>query len=162
MSEWKDVQKLFVDENTSAGEICRIRTEYALEWYIRKANWNKWVFYILTSISIVCPLLNAVVAVVCEGKLAVVILASITTLATSIVGMTNSQMKWDNYRTAAEFLKAEYILFQACVEPYNSDDRTSVYLKNIEEFMMQIHIKWEKGFQKKNEGDDGVKPKKEE
>ena len=160
MSEWKEVQNLFVDDNISALEICRIRTEYALEWYIRKAIWHKYLFYILTGISMVCPLLNAVAAVVCDGKLAAVILASVTTLATSILGMTRSQVKWNNYRTAAEYLKSEYVLFEAKVEPYNSDARAVVYMKTIEQFMRNIHIRWENGFQKKDEKDDNSKPEK--
>ncbi len=160
MSEWKEVQKLFVDENTSAVEICRIRTEYAMEWYIRKAVWNKYFFYILTGISMVCPMLSAVAAVVCEGKLAAVILASVTALATSIVGMTRSQTKWNHYRTAAEFLKSEYMLFQARVEPYHSDARAAVYMKTIEQFMRGIHVRWEKGFQNKDDKDDNIEPER--
>lgn len=149
MKEWDEVQILFAAKESDAEEICTNRTKYALKWYIKKAILNKWIFYILTSISIASPLLSTVLVQVCkDGKeLVTVILAAMTTLATSVLAMTNARMKWDNYRSAAEFLKTEYTLFQARVEPYNGEDRTSVYLNKIEDSMKQTHSKWEKRFQ---------------
>ena len=54
MREWRDVQALF-SENKTPEEICRIRTQYTMEWYIRKANWNKRIYYGLSFIGMLPP-----------------------------------------------------------------------------------------------------------
>lgn len=72
-------------------------------------------------------------------------------MAASILAITNAKSKWENYRSAAEFLKREYTLFQSGTGVYNEADRASVYLQKIEDFMQVIHVNWQKIFDK--EGD---------
>lgn len=151
MREWKDVQSLFL-ENKEPEEICVLRTKYAMEWYIRKAVLNKRLYYIFSLLGMLCPLVN-VILVSCQSdmNMAIVILSSLTSLATSILTLTNARQKWENYRSAAEFLKREYTLFQARVGVYGGDQRVSAYLNTIEDFMNKIHMNWQKIF-KKSEG----------
>ena len=148
MKEWKEVQVLF-SENRSPEEICRIRTEYSLEWYIRKANFNKRLYYTFSFAGMLCPLINVVLAS-CQAdtNMAIVVLSSVTTLATSLLAITNARMKWENYRSAAEFLKREYTLFQARVGAYGEEQRVSAYLNTTETFMDKIHANWQKTFKK--------------
>lgn len=156
MSEWKNVKCLF-DGNRSPEQVCRIRTEYALKWYIKKANHNKRLYYIFSLVGIFCPLLNTVLAVCGTCDCVTVILSSVTTLAASCLALTNARGKWENYRSAAEYLKKEYVLFQAKVPPYESSKRPEIYLKNIESYMMQTHVKWTQMFEdadNSNSGDD--------
>lgn len=147
MGEWKEVQSLFM-ENNLPEQICKSRTEYAMRWYIKRANVNKWIYYCFSFIGMLCPLVNAVLAVCMECKVTTVLLSSITSFATSTLAITNARSKWENYRSAAEFLKREYTLFQAKVGVYNEDQRTSVYLQTIEDFMQKVHINWQKIFEK--------------
>ena len=146
MREWKNVQSLFsVDK--APEEICRLRTEYSMEWYIRKSVFNKRLYYTFSFLGILCPLINVVLAS-CEAdmNMAIVILASLTSLATSLLALTNARQKWENYRSAAEFLKREYTLFQARVGLYGGEQRVSVYLNTIEDFMSKVHVNWQKNF----------------
>jgi len=99
-----------------------------------------------------CPLINVILAS-CQAdmNMAIVILSSITSLATSLLAITNARQKWENYRSAAEFLKREYTLFQARVGLYGEEQRVSAYLNTIEDFMNKVHVNWQKNF-KKNKG----------
>lgn len=146
MSEWNNAKCLFA-ENELPEQICKIRTEYALQWYIKKANHNKRLYYIFSLTGIFCPLLNTVLAVCGTCDCITVILSSVTTLAASCLALTNARGKWENYRSAAEYLKKEYILFQAQVPPYESSKRAEKYLTNIESYMMQTHVKWMQMFE---------------
>ena len=151
MKELQETEVRFADDKKPE-EICKIRTQYAMRWYIRKANWNKKIFYIFSFVGVLCPLINAVLAAGWNYKIVTVILASITSFVTSVLALTNARSKWENYRSAAEFLKREYTLFQAEVGLYGGEERVSVYLHTIEAFMMQIHVNWQKIFEK----DDGA------
>lgn len=150
MKEWKEVQCLLTD-GKSPEQICKARTVYSMKWYVEKANFNKWIFYVFSIIGIACPLINAVLVVCCDCKMITVLLSSITSMAASILAITNAKSKWENYRSAAEFLKREYTLFQSRTGVYNEADRASVYLQKIEDFMQVIHVNWQKIFDK--EGD---------
>lgn len=150
MKEWKEVQCLLTD-GKSPEQICKARTVYSMKWYVEKANFNKWIFYVFSIIGIACPLINAVLVVCCDCKMITVLLSSITSMAASILAITNAKSKWENYRSAAEFLKREYTLFQSGTGVYNEADRASVYLQKIEDFMQVIHVNWQKIFDK--EGD---------
>ena len=145
MKEWKEVQVLF-EENKSPEEICGIRTKYAMAWYIRKANKNKRLYYWFSFIGMICPLINVVSAACWDNNIIIVVLSSITSLAASLLALTNARVKWENYRSAAEFLKREYTLFQGRVGLYGEDQRVSVYLNVIEEFMGKVHANWQKYF----------------
>lgn len=148
MREWRDVQALF-SENKTPEEICRIRTQYTMEWYIRKANWNKRIYYGLSFIGMLCPLVNVVLAS-CEGKqMAIVIFSAITSLAASLLAVTNARLKWENYRSAAEFLKREYTLFQARAGAYQGERRVSAYLNTTEDYMGKTYASWQKLFKDK-------------
>lgn len=147
MKEWKNVKVLFAEDKTPE-EICKIRTKYSMEWYIRKAVWNKRLYYGLSFIGMLCPLINVVLASCTENSIAIIILSSITSLAASVLAITNAKSKWENYRSAAEFLKREYTLFQARMGVYQEKQRVSVYLKTTEEFMTKVHVNWQKYFEK--------------
>lgn len=153
MKEWQEVQCLFADDITPE-QMCKIRTEYALKWYTEKANFNKWIYYSFSIIGILCPLVNAVLVVCCDCKLITVLLSSITSMAASMLAITNAKSKWENYRSAAEFLKREYVLFYSGTGIYSDGSRSAIYLQAIEDYMQTIHTKWQKIFDK-----DSVKSK---
>lgn len=148
MREWKDIQVIF-SENRTPEEICKLRTKYTMEWYIRKAILNRRLYYILSIIGMLCPLINVVLAS-CqpECNIGVIILSSITSLSASLLAITNARLKWENYRSAAEFLKREYTLFQAHVGLYGGVERVSAYLNTTEDFMGKVHANWQKYFKK--------------
>lgn len=148
MKEWKDIQVIF-SENKTPEEICRLRTKYTMEWYIRKATLNKRIYYGLSIIGVLCPLVNVVLAS-CESEcnVGIIIASSVTSLAASLLAITNARLKWENYRTAAEFLKREYTLFQAHAGVYRYEERASIYLHTTEDFMGKIHANWQKYFKK--------------
>lgn len=149
MKEWKEVQCLLSDGITPE-QMCRIRTEYAMKWYVESANLNKWIYYIFSVIGVLCPLVNAVLVICCDCKLITVLLSSITSFAASMLTLTNAKSKWENYRSAAEFLKREYVLFQSEIGVYHDNNRAETYLQVIEDFMQIVHVKWQKIFDNDN------------
>ena len=153
MREWTEIQVLFADNKTPK-EICVLRTEYAMKWYIERAIWNKQIYYIFSFIGMLCPLVNAVFAVCVECKVLTVILSSITSLAASLLALTNARLKWENYRSAAEFLKREFTLYQARAGAYAGEQREEIYLCTIEAFMQQTHVNWQKIFEKDDSEDE--------
>lgn len=152
MKEWEEVQILFAD-NKKPEEICVLRTEYAMRWYIRKACQNKRFYYTFSLIGMLSPLINAVLVVCGDYRVATVVLSSITSLAASLLAVTNARQKWENYRTAAEFLKREFTLFQARTGVYGGEKRTEAYLYAIEESMQKTHMNWQKIFDKEEKED---------
>lgn len=153
MREWKEIKGLFA-ENKTPGEVCVFRTEYAMKWYIRRAVKNKRLYYFFSFTGMFCPLISAVLSVCVESKVLTVVLASITSLATSLLALTNARLKWENYRSAAEFLKREFTFYQAKTGDYAGDQRDEVYLYTIEAFMQQTHVNWQKIFKKDDPEDE--------
>lgn len=145
MSEWREVQALFTGQNDPE-QICRKRTEYALNWYIRRAIKNKYMYYVFSCIGIICPLVCNILVICIEDKMVTVILSSITSFAASMLALTNARAKWENYRSAAEMLKREYTLFLSETGIYSGKKRVSRYLHNIEGYMQETHGNWQKNF----------------
>ena len=148
MKEWKEAQSLFA-ENKTPEEICILRAEYAMKWYIRKANRNKRMYYTFSFTGILCPLVNAVLVVCGDYKVFTAVLSAVTSFAASFLAFTNARLKWEIYRSAAESLKREVILFQAKVGTYKEEEqRVETFLHTIEGYMEKTHINWQRTFAK--------------
>lgn len=71
------------------------------------------------------------------------ILSAITSFSAALLSLLGVHDKWVMYRTAAEFIKSQYTLYCAHVEPYNYIDRDEQYLARIEAYMAGIHGQWQ-------------------
>lgn len=131
-----------IDYNMPSHSICKSHTLYCLNWYSRKAIFYKHLFYILSLINIVAPLISSILYTNLNKNLLGTILASITSLSASLLSLYNVHDKWINYRDAAEFIKSQFILYVLKAEPYHSDNCHALYLIEIEKYMAQIHTNW--------------------
>lgn len=152
--EWKEVKNYLLNDSTDQQAVCKERTEYCLNWFIKRACLHKTLFYIFTIISTACPLLSSVILVCIDCKLLTIILTSITTMSGTLLAMFNCRGNWDNYRSTAEYLKKEYCLYKGMVSPYDGKDREEKYLMNIEEFMGQTNKKWKEFFEDGDENNN--------
>lgn len=144
-NEWNQVKKLLKIQDKK--EVCNIWTEYCLQWFTKKAIINKRRFYLFSIVSIVCPLLNTIETVWFDYAEIAVILSSLTALSSALLALFNAREKWNNYRSAAEFIKNEYMLYQAYAAPYENEKcRDEIYLKTIGDFMQRTHKKWQTYF----------------
>ena len=123
-------------------EICCLRTQNCLEWYVRKAIYYKYMFYILSIINLALPLLSALIIVFNEKSNMGAILAAIASLSASLLALYNARDKWTNYRTAAENIKKQYSLYCGKVAPYDDENAHTRYLLMLEQYMSEVHLQW--------------------
>lgn len=124
------------------------RAESCLKWYIESAVKNKYYFYILTTFTIVCPLISTIILCVSTEslgvKIASTIAASISAIAASLLTMLDVKRKWGIYRNQAEILKAELTL-QGCMEKKRTDEE---FWETIEDSMKKTHEYWIEPFKR--------------
>ena len=116
------------------------RIKNSLNWYIRKAVVYKRIYYMLSVVSILLPLIVTILHSTdsrhfLESNLQLysAILAGGTTLITSLLSLFRFKDYWKEYRATAEKIKAELVHFHMGVEPYKEDRTTnlSIALENI-------------------------------
>ena len=128
-------------------------TRYCLHWYIRKAVQNRFLFYFLSFISIICPPISTVLLnsnslqEINQGTISLEYLfftglSIFTSLASSLLALFNMKDKWNLYRSAAEYLKMEYVEFIGD-ENVKTQEEIEKYMKRINLHMQQIHVKWQ-------------------
>uniref|UniRef100_UPI0040565F65 DUF4231 domain-containing protein n=1 Tax=Agathobacter sp. TaxID=2021311 RepID=UPI0040565F65 len=133
-----------LDSNQPSENNCIVRTCYCLNWYSKKANWYKFLYHLFSIINVAVPLISSILITHFDGmELYVAILSAITSFSASLLSLLKVHEKWTNYRTAAEYLKKQYMLYITKTEPYDKlATRDSLYLSDIEKFMNDIHSKW--------------------
>lgn len=140
-------------------EICSLRTENSLEWYMRKAIFYKRMFYILSIINMGVPLLSTVIMSWDPKTKAGIVLAAVTSFSASLLALYDMREKWLMYRTAAEYIKSQYCLYCGKVFPYDGEDAHEKYLLLLEKYMASVHIQWyglqkEKGNKEEKRGEE--------
>lgn len=128
---WEQIQDPIIKE----------RIAYSFEWYTRKALTNKYMFYTLTAMTIVCPVISGIVLGDGEGAHQVsMIFMGLSTIAAAFLTMTDARKKWGIYRTQAEILKKKLALYK-----YSDEDEGEL-LKAMEASMEQTHEQWSEPF----------------
>lgn len=123
--------------------ICQARTIYCLNWYSRKSVFYKTLYYILSIINIIVPLLSSILVITSdEQDMIAAILSSLVSFSASMLSLYCAKDKWTNYRTVAEFIKSHYVLYLSKSAPYHDNNRDSLYLNTIEAKMENVHMHW--------------------
>lgn len=133
-------------------ELINNRVACCMEWYIRKACFYKKVFYIGSSIALVCPLIVSIVAginaltddisIYCQ--IIIIVLGGISSAVTGFLALFHANEKWVEYRAAAEYLKKEITLYKAGIGEYQNRESHLVFLNNVEQYMSKENIEWKK------------------
>ncbi|MDO5520623.1 MAG: DUF4231 domain-containing protein [bacterium] len=118
----------------------------SLNWFIKKAVVYKRCYYTFASISIVTPLtltiMNSVESstfIANNFKQYSAILATITTVASSLLALFRFKDQWQEYRYTAELLKSELIKFQTKSGDYENQN-TRILCDRIEAIIAQSNI----------------------
>lgn len=125
-------------------EICRLRTVYCLEWYTRKAIQYKAVFIVLSIVNIAIPQISTILLMKNEYPVAGAVMSAAVSVSASVLALLNVKDRWTSYRSAAEFIKAQYGLYCLKAPPYHGEDPHTVYLCTIEQYMTKEHGNWVK------------------
>lgn len=155
-SEEKMVNQLFdFDQMDQKSPAYKRWTKYCLQWYIRKANRNRIGYYILSIITVLFPLLNAAFINMDEAYLpefmrtnssmihiVFTVLSILTSFASSMLALFNVKEKWNIYRSAAEYIKMQYIEFEASTKE-KTEQEINDYMKKINMYMQDTHMKWQ-------------------
>lgn len=139
--------------------IVRERIKSTGEWYIRRAKFYKFLFYVFSIISIVLPLVISSVNVLGTGheteiRVVTTITSAIVSLITSLLTFTKCGEKWTLYRSTVEMMKSELALY-GCKK--QTDAELEKLMFKLEKIMNQEHNKW-----RKMQQEDEVADEKEE
>lgn len=136
----------------SPKEICRLRTQYCLEWYTRKAIKYKYIFLILSIVNIAIPQISTIVIIEGECILASAVMSAIVSFSAALLALLNVRERWTAYRSAAENIKRQYTLYCLQTSPYQGEEAHLRYLQVLEQGMAEEHKHWV-GLQKKDYAD---------
>ena len=70
------------------------------------------------------------------------VLSILTSLASSMLALFNVKEKWNIYRSAAEYLKMQYVEFEESGTEKTGQE-IHEYIKKINDHMQLIHAKWQ-------------------
>lgn len=122
------------------------RVQNSLNWFIKKAVVYKRCYYTFASTSIITPItltiMNSVESstfIANNFKQYSAILATITTVASSLLALFRFKDQWQEYRQTAEVLKAELMKFQMKSGEYANQDM-KVLCNKIESIIAQSNI----------------------
>mgnify|MGYP002623261596 CR=1 FL=1 len=151
-SENKRIAYLFSEE----GNCVEQRYEDCQKWFVRKACFYKAMYYLLTAVSGICPLLIAGFGSRWTemggsfGQNASVILSTAAGVAVLLNNMTKAHERWITYRGAAETLKmmrAEFLAKRHSLKLKHTDEKEVVdleleFLLKIERYMGEENERW--------------------
>lgn len=137
--EKKDLEILYTK---IPNETEKIRIQSCVEWYTEHAILYKWIFYILSIIGIVLPLVVTTLNVAGNGektKFVTVICSAFISLCASLLTLTKCHEKWTLYRSTLESMK-RVLMHYWCEKEENREVRNLIL--KLEECMEAEHLKW--------------------
>lgn len=145
----------------SKEEICKLRTQYCVQWYTKKAVLNKRLFILLSIANVAIPQISTIVVLLNERSLFSAILSAVVSFSTALLALLNVKDRWTSYRSTAEIIKRQYTLYCVQAPPFQGDDAHIIYLAMIEQYMAEEHGHWREA-QKKAPGQEGTEGQTEE
>lgn len=131
----------------SPEEYVRDRLDDQITWYDQKSQCNqKWfrglrVLEILFAMSI--PFLVSEISNDTNYLKAIVgIMAVCVAVISGLVTLYKFQENWNEYRTTCESLKHEKYLFLTQVEPYEMEERFSLFVQRVENLISKENSAW--------------------
>lgn len=131
-------------------EFIREREYVNFKWFVGKAIKNKYYYYILTSITIIYPVISEIMIFVptteVKVKLITGAILGTSTIAAAMLSMLDVRRKWGIYRNQAENIKN--MLTQYGIE--TNKTKKDEIVKQLEESYSDTHEEWMTPFQKGN------------
>ena len=148
-----------------------LRIKVLMEWYVKKATNSKRNYYICsiatTTIPLVVTVINTINALQPEKffwlPVCISILSGLVCLISAWLTLSRSQESWVRYRTTAEKLKRETMLYLAGLEPYKRWEKVPLgnmendrlLALNIEKIVQEENQSWEKTQHKNDDVKNG-------
>ena len=152
------VEWAYIDQLTNAicNEAIRNQVYNALVWYVIESSRYKFLEYFLNGVTLVSPslimLLNECGSQDCKwGPIAV---TGIGTFAAAAKSFSKLHEKRVNYRTAAEAIKSETILYIRHAGIYVAVERDTLFVEKIDLIRKEENASWVKLESDKNKGQD--------
>jgi len=129
------------------GDYLKSRLAEQIQWYDDKSGWNKWWFFRLRCIEIISaaiiPLLSGFVSSArpCV-PIAIGILGVVIAVCAGIGSVYQLQERWTEYRTTAESLKKEQVLFLTKVDPYDNERAFPLLVQRVEALVSKENTNW--------------------
>lgn len=128
--------------NLPQKSICEAHTLYCLNWYSQKAVFYKFFYYVLCIMNISAPLASSLLLTYFELDFISTILSALTSFSASLLSLYHVRDKWTNYRTTAEYIKEQYVLYLVQSPPYNTAECHIIYLNTLQNHMRNTHSHW--------------------
>lgn len=140
----KELESIWIYTESINNKLAKKRIEHLLDWYIRKANFYKNLFYALSFSLIV---INALIPVlinteIMNKNLIISIISCIATIITSSLTLFTMKDTWFRYRDNVESMKSECIKFTHKIGVYK-DGNESIIMENIEQIVKNERSLWE-------------------
>lgn len=122
------------------------RLDNQKDWYSKNSqknqHWHKrlQIIQILSAASI--PFLPSVIPMPSALNIATGALGVLIAVITGVSALYKFDEKWIKYRTTAESLKHEELLYETRVEPYDGDDPFTVLVQRVEALISQENRDW--------------------
>ena len=140
----KELESICIYTESINNNLAKKRIEHLLDWYIRKANFYKNLFYALSfSLIVINALIPVLTNIKIENKdIIISIMSSVATIITSSLTLFTMKDTWFRYRDNAESMKSECIKFTHKIGVYE-DGNESVIIENIEQIVKNERSLWE-------------------
>lgn len=123
------------------------RLDDQINWYDAKSALNKkyygWLQSIVIILAAFIPFLSGYTEKAGDFLLPVIGLTGfVISVLSSLIALFKFQEKWIHYRTTSEALKREKYLFQAKIEPYDTEDSLRILIKRTESILSKENLQW--------------------
>lgn len=125
------------------------RLDDQISWYSRKSTRNKKLHLNLNGLIIICASAIPAFTAFTSGELhdpvkyIIAVLGVLTAGLTGISSLYKFQEKWTTYRTVAEALEREKILYKTSAGPYSANRADfRFFVQNVEKLMSNENSEW--------------------
>lgn len=139
----KELKSIWIYTESIENKLAKKRIDHLLDWYIRKANFYKNLFYVLSfSLIVINSLIPVLINTQIMNKdLIISSISCIATIITSSLTLFTMKDTWFRYRDSVESMKSECIKFTHKIGVYKDGDE-SIIVKNIEQIVKNERGLW--------------------
>ena len=139
----KELKSIWIYTESIENKLAKKRIDHLLDWYIRKANFYKNLFYVLSfSLIVINSLIPVLINTQIMNKdLIISSISCIATIITSSLTLFTMKDTWFRYRDSVESMKSECIKFTHKIGVYKEGDE-SIIVKNIEQIVKNERGLW--------------------